>query len=394
MNPGFYIILMAQFLSALADNALLFAAIALLKDLSAPAWHTPLLQEFFIIAYIVLAPFVGPFADALPKGRVMFMSNTIKFGGCLAMWLGMPPLYAYGIVGIGAAAYSPAKYGILTEFLPHHLLVKANAWMEGTTVGAIILGAIIGGKLAMIDPYLALTVIIGLYLAAAGFNLRIPFVPIDHRMPKRNPIYALHDFWHSFNALWRDPQGKISLSVTTLFWGAGATMRLVIIAWAASALHFGLDHATQLTAMVAIGIAFGSIFAARYVKLKDSAKVLPAGIVMGLLVMSMVLVHDWRIACLMLFLIGIFSGYFVVPLNALLQHRGHILIGAGHSIAVQNFNENLGILLMIGVYTMMVRHEVSINWIVLIFGAFVSLIMAAIYCSHRRKIYGNGNNGS
>jgi len=385
MNPGFYIILAAQFLSALADNALLFAAIGLLKELSAPDWHTPLLQEFFIISYILLAPFVGPFADALPKGRVMFISNAIKFGGCLAMWLGVPPLYSYGIVGIGAAAYSPAKYGILTEFLPHHMLVKANAWMEGTTVAAIILGAIVGGTLTTISPHLALAVIAGLYLAAGGFNLRIPRVPIDHRMPKRNPLFVLHDFWHSFTALWRDPEGRISLTVTTLFWGAGATMRLVVIAWAAVALNFGLDRATQLTATVALGIAFGAVFAARYVKLEESTRVLPAGIAMGILVAAMALVHDWRIAGLLLFMIGTLAGYFVVPLNALLQHRGHILIGAGHSIAVQNFNENLGILLMIAAYTMMVKATLSIYWIVVIFGGFVSLIMSGIYHNHRRQ---------
>jgi MFS family permease len=385
MNSGFYLILAAQFLSALADNALLFAAIALLKELSAPDWHTPLLQEFFIISYILLAPFVGPFADALPKGRVMFISNAIKFAGCLAMWMGMPPLYSYGIVGIGAAAYSPAKYGILTEYLPQQLLVKANGWMEGTTVAAIILGAIVGGMLATISPHLALAVITGLYLLAAAFNLRIPHVPIDHRMPKRNPLYALHDFWHSFAALWRDPQGQVSLAVTTLFWGAGATMRLVVIAWAATALNLGLDKATQLTAMVALGIAFGSVFAARYVKLHESAKVLPAGIAMGVLVAAMVFVHDWRVASAILFVIGVLSGYFVVPLNALLQHRGHILIGAGHSIAVQNFNENLGILLMIAAYTMMVKFALPINWIVVIFGAFVSLSMTGIYRSYRRQ---------
>lgn len=383
MNRGFYTILAAQFLSALADNALLIAAIALLQQVAAPDWHTPLLQMFFIFAYIVLAPFVGSFADALPKGRVMFISNSIKFLGCLAMWLGMPPLYAYGIVGIGAAAYSPAKYGILTEYLPPHLLVKANGWMEGTTVGAIILGAILGGMVAGISPQFALMVIVGLYLAAAGFNLYIPRVAIDHRMPKRNPLYALHDFWHSLSALWRDPQGQVSLAVTTLFWGAGATMRLVVLAWAAVALNFPLEKATQLTAMVAVGIAVGSVVAARYIKLEESTKVLPAGIFMGLLVMAMTFVHDWRLAAFFLFLIGILSGYFVVPLNALLQHRGHILIGAGHSIAVQNFNENLGILLMTGLYAVMVRAEISIYWIVIMFGAFVSLVMSGIYKRYR-----------
>jgi LPLT family lysophospholipid transporter-like MFS transporter len=385
MNPGFYIILMAQFLSALADNALLFAAIALLVEMSAPEWHTPVLQGVFVISYIVLAPFVGSFADSLPKGRVMFISNAIKFIGSLAMLMGMPPLYAYGIVGIGAASYSPAKYGILTEYLPQDQLVKANGWMEGTTVAAIILGAVIGGHMASVDPRLAMIVITVLYLAAAGFNMYIPHVPIDHSIPKKTLFYLLHDFWHAFFALWRDPQGRVSLAVTTLFWGAGATMRLVVIAWAAVALSFGLDKSTQLTAMVAFGIAFGSVFAAKYVKLEESVKVLPAGILMGFLVAAMVFISEWHIAALMLFAIGVLAGYFVVPLNALLQHRGHILIGAGHSIAVQNFNENLGILLMIGAYTMMVKAEMSIMWIVLLFGAFVSLTMGIIYRLYRNQ---------
>ena len=189
----------------------------------------------------------------------------------------------------------------------------------------------------------------------------------------------LSDFWHSFKVLWNDPMGQVSLAVTTLFWGAGATLRLVVLAWAAYALNFGLDHSTQLTATVAVGIAVGSVLAARYVKLEDSIKVLPAGIVMGLLVMGMVLVHSWQIASVLLFLIGVLSGYFVVPLNALLQHRGHILIGAGHSIAVQNFNENLGILLLIGAYTLMVKADLPVNLIVLTFGLFVSLSMSVIY---------------
>ena len=385
MNRGFYTILMAQFLSALADNALLFAAIAMLARLSAPDWHTPLLQQFFIYAYIVLAPFVGPFADALPKGRVMFISNGIKFFGCLAMLLGMPPLYAYGIVGIGAAAYSPAKYGILTEYLPPHLLVKANGWMEGSTVMAIILGIVVGTWLADIDPTFAIELITALYLAAAAFNWYIPKVPRDHRLPKKDPLYILHDFWHSFNALWRDPQGQVSLAVTTLFWGAGATLKLVVLVWAVAALGFSSFHAGLLIVAVAIGIAVGSVLASRYVSLENSVKVLPAGILMGILVMSMVLLSDWRIAAFVLFLIGVLSGFFVVPLNALLQHRGHILIGAGQSIAVQNFNENIGILLLTGAYLFMVKHALSINWIVIIFGAFVSLVMTAIYRAYRKR---------
>jgi len=386
MCKGFYTLLTAQFLSALADNALLFAAIALLAKIHSPDWHTPLLQQFFVISYIVLAPFVGSFADALPKGRVMFLANAIKFIGSLAMLLGMPPLYAYGIVGIGAAAYSPAKYGILTELLPPEKLVGANGWMEGSTVIAIILGALLGGSLASHDPYFAMIFITLLYLVAAIFNIYIPKLPIDHKLPKKNPAFMLYDFWQSFKALWTDTRGQVSLAVTTLFWGAGATLRLVVIAWAASTLHFGLEQATQLMAILAVGIAAGSVVAASYIKLEESTKVLPAGIVMGVLVIIMAFVQHWQLAVVLLFIIGALAGFFVVPLNALLQHRGHELIGAGHSIAVQNFNEHIGILLMLGAYLLMVKAELPINTIVIVFGVFVSLCMTFI---HRRYKYLN-----
>ncbi len=378
MCKGFYTLLTAQFLSALADNALLFAAIALLAKIHSPDWHTPLLQQFFVISYIVLAPFVGSFADALPKGRVMFLANAIKFIGSLAMLLGMPPLYAYGIVGIGAAAYSPAKYGILTELLPPEKLVSANGWMEGSTVIAIILGALLGGSLASHDPYFAMIFITLLYLVAAVFNIYIPKLPIDHKLPKKNPAFMLYDFWQSFKALWLDTRGQVSLAVTTLFWGAGATLRLVVIAWAASTLNFGLEQATQLMAILAVGIAAGSVVAATYIKLEESTKVLPAGIVMGVLVVVMAFVQHWQVAVALLFIIGALAGFFVVPLNALLQHRGHELIGAGHSIAVQNFNEHIGILLMLGAYLLMVKAELPINIIVIVFGVFVSLCMTVI----------------
>ena len=386
MTKGFYVLLAAQFLSALADNALLFAAIALLQEMQSPNWHKPLLLQFFVISYIVLAPFVGSFADALPKGRVMFISNGIKFFGSLAMLFGMPPLYAYGIVGIGAAAYSPAKYGILTELLPPSKLVSANGWMEGSTVIAIILGAIFGGHLASINTQMAMIVITSLYLIAAAFNTFIPKLPIEHEIKNKNPICMMIDFYKSFFTLWRDPQGQVSLAVTTLFWGAGATLRLVVIAWAGIALGFGLDLATQLTAWVALGIALGSVIAARYISLENSIKVMPAGILMGFFVIIMVFIKEWHLAAGLLFGIGVLSGFFVVPLNALLQHRGHLLIGAGHSIAVQNFNENLGILLVSGAYTLMVKANIHINHIVVIFGLFVILSMTVINQLYRHHL--------
>ena len=385
VSKGFIPLLIAQFLSALADNALLFAAIALLAQINSPHWHQPLLLQFFVISYIILAPFVGGIADAYPKGLVMFYSNAIKFVGSLSMLLGMQPLYAYAIVGVGAAAYSPAKYGILTELLPPKELVMANGWMEGSTVFAIILGSIIGGALAQFDPLVAIIIITGLYLLAAIFNRYIPALPVDHKLPKKNPLYMIKDFWHAFKVLWKDPEGQLSLAVTTLFWGAGASLRLIVIAWAGYALHFNLEESTRLTAMVAFGIAIGSVIAARYISLKDSVKVLPAGILMGGFVMTMTIIHDWQIAALIFLFIGALCGFFIVPLNALLQHRGHILIGAGHSIAVQNFNENIGILLLSGTYTWMVREEFSINTIIILLGLFVSVTMLAIY-KHYKKI--------
>ncbi len=383
MHPKFYIILIAQFLSALADNALLFTAIAILTAINAPDWHIPLLQQFFVISYIIFAPFVGSIADAFPKGAVMFFSNIVKVIGCAAMILGIPPLYAYGIVGIGAAAYSPAKYGILTELLPSSELVKANGWMEGSTVTAIIFGAILGGVLASSNLEFAMWVISAIYLAAAFFNYFIPKLPIDHKIEQKTLTFMLKDFSHAFLTLWKDPLGQVSLAVTTLFWGAGATLRLVVLTWAAITLSFNIEQATQLIATVAIGIAVGAIIASRFISLEKSTKVLPAGIVMGFLVIAMVFVTDWKVAALLLFLIGAVSGYFVVPLNALLQHRGHYLIGAGHSIAIQNFNEHIGILIMLGCYLMMLKANISINAITVVFGLFIIITMSIINSVYR-----------
>ncbi len=399
MNLGFYIILAAQFLSALADNALLFAAIAVLKDLNSPGWHTPVLQQGFIVSYIVLAPFVGAFADSLPKGRVMFISNIIKLAGCIAMLVGVHPLLAYGLVGLGAAAYSPAKYGILTEYLPREQLVKANSWMEGLTVAAIVLGAVVSGILISPDvstpilnslniPHLdsaaelGIVAIVVIYVAAAIFNLYIPYVPIEHRPFSRSPIFLVKDFWHCFRLLWKDPLGQVSLAVTTLFWGAGATLRLLVLAWAAIALNYDIGDGAKLTAWVAIGIAIGSVLAAKLVKLENSVKVLPVGIAMGLMVLVMIPITNSTLATFLLIAIGAMGGYFVVPMNALLQHRGHLLMGAGRSIAVQNFNENLSIFAMLGLYAVMEKLEFSIYLIITVFGLLLAGIMTALYKRH------------
>jgi MFS family permease len=400
MNRNFSIILAAQFFSSLADNALLFAAIALLKNLAAPSWQIPVLQQFFVFSFIALAPFVGAFSDALPKGQVMFISNCVKILGCLAMLLGMHPLLAYGFVGIGAAIYSPAKYGILTEYLPANRLVWANGWMEGLTVAAIIFGAIFGGllignhiELQVVQqhaasgqtdsaPEFAIRVILVIYFVAAVLNYYIPKLPIEHSLSDRSPGFLMADFWRTFILLWKDPLGQVSLAVTSLFWGAGTTLRFIILAWAAVALKFNLEQATQLTAVVAVGLAIGSVLAAKSVPLEHAVKVLPLGIAMGFAVSGMVLVSHWQMAVLMLIVIGILAGSFLIPMNALLQHRGHQLMGSGHSIAVQNFNENLSILMMLGAYALMIDIGFSVNTIVFVFGLFISLTMGLITQKH------------
>ena len=403
MNRSFNIILAAQFFSSLADNVLLFAAIALLKHMDAPAWEIPVLHQFFVFAFIVLAPFVGALSDAMPKGRVMFISNSIKMIGCITLLFGIHPLFAYGFVGIGAALYSPAKYGILTECLPPQRLVWANGWMEGLTVAAIILGAIFGGLLighrvevqvvqqlgglefnGGIDtaPEFAVIVTLGLYLVAAILNYFIPKLPIEHVLRKRTPGFLLLDFWRSFLLLWRDPLGQVSLAVTSLFWGAGTSLRFIVLAWAALALKLDLEQSTQLTALVAVGLAIGSVIAAKAVPLEHAVKVLPLGIAMGFVVVAMAIVTDWIVAMFLLVLIGSLAGSFLIPMNALLQHRGHKLMGSGHSIAVQNFNENLSILLMLGAYALMIDAGFSIYTIVIVFGLFLSVTMAWLTSKH------------
>jgi MFS family permease len=402
MKAGFYTIMAAQFFSSLADNALLIAAIKLLHELQEPEWMTPALQQCFVVSYVVLAPLVGAFADSMPKGRVMLITNTIKVAGCLLMLLSVHPLLAYAVVGFGAAAYSPAKYGILTELLPARQLVVANGWIEGTTVGSIILGVLVGGALVSekvstmllgfdvprIDtgistpPEAAIAVIMVFYAIAAIFNWYIPRTGVDHRIPSKNPFYLIREFSHCVVLLWRDRLGQISLATTTLFWGAGATLKFIVLQWAAKALGFDLSQASYLQGVVAAGIAIGAVLAAKFITLRRAVNVLPIGVAMGLIVITMIFVTKLPIAILLMVAIGGCAGFFVVPMNALLQHRGHVLMGAGHSIAVQNFNENIGILVMVGLYTMMIREGVSVNRAIVMFGVFVSAAMLLVLWRH------------
>ncbi|MES2015001.1 MAG: lysophospholipid transporter LplT [Pseudomonadota bacterium] len=402
MNRGFYTIMAAQFLSSLADNALLFVAIDLLISMNKPLALQPLLKLSFVLFYVLLAAFVGAFADSLPKGRVMFIANLIKIGGCTLLFFHVHPLLAYAVVGLGAAVYSPAKYGILTELLPPEKLVEANGWIEGLTVMSIILGTVMGGALVskagsgfllgfdfplldtMIDTTTeaALCVVVGVYVLAAWFNRRIPDTGARYEHQERNPAKLIADFANCSATLWKDKLGQISLAVTTLFWGAGATLQFIVLKWAEKSLHMTLDKATSLIGIVALGVALGAAASAKMIPLKKSLTVIPLGIAMGLVVMFMTLVHSVELAYPLLILIGILSGFFVVPMNALLQHRGHVLMSAGHSIAVQNFNENLSILTMLALYAIMITLNLNLNVIIVLFGASVAGIMYLIMRKH------------
>ncbi|MFZ9082581.1 MAG: lysophospholipid transporter LplT [Burkholderiaceae bacterium] len=400
MKKGFYAVIFAQFFSSLADNALLIATIALLIELASPDWMHPLLKLFFTASYVLLAPFVGAFADAMPKGRAMFLGNLIKIVGGVLAFVGVHPLLAYGLVGLGAAAYSPAKYGILTELLPPSQLVAANGWIEGTSVSSIILGTVLGGVLitpmawgflGSVLPYVtspaqaALVVVSLLYAIAAILNLRIPNTGIRYRQRGFHPVVMMRMFWMANQRLWTDKLGQISLSVTTLFWGAGATLQFIVLRWAEFQLGMTLDEAAILQGVVAIGIAVGALAAAKMIRLEDSCRVLILGALMGLFVPGMIFVFNTYVAIALLAFIGMLAGFFVVPMNALLQHRGHVTLSAGRSIAVQNFNENLNVLFMLAIYAGLLHFNVPINTVIVIFGACVAVAMLLVIVWYRKN---------
>ncbi len=405
MKRGFYTIMSAQFFSSLADNALFVAAVQLLRSGGAPVWQQAALVPMFALFYVVLAPFVGAFADAFPKGRVMLISNSIKVVGCLLMLFGTHPLMSYAIVGLGAAAYSPAKYGILTELLPSSQLVKANGWIEGLTIASIILGVLIGGQLVgpvlspkllafdfpMIDtsidtaPEAAICVLIFVYILAAWFNTRIPLTGVPMRPLPKKLITLLPDFWHCNTRLWRDRLGQISLSTTTLFWGVSGNLRYIVLAWAAAALGYSVTQASALVGVVAIGTAVGAVAASLRMRLDQATNVMPLGIGMGVLVILLNFIDNVWLAAPFLVLLGGLGGFLVVPMNALLQHRGHNLMGAGRSIAVQNFNEQACILGLGGFYALSTSMGMSAFGAITVFGVVVAGFMWVIKRWHERN---------
>jgi MFS family permease len=405
MKRGFYTIMTAQFFSSLADNALFVVAIELLRTHGAPNWQAAALVPLFALFYVALAPFVGAFADARPKGQVMFISNAIKVVGCLMMLWGVHPLLAYTLVGLGAAAYSPAKYGILTELLPPSQLVKANGWIEGLTIASIILGVLLGGQL--IAPYLssrllaldlpfmhtgvntppeaAIAVLVVVYALAAWFNTRIPLTGVTARPMPKNPLALLPDFWRCNTRLWRDRLGQISLATTTLFWGVSGNLRYIVLAWAGAALGYSTSQASALVGVVAVGTAVGAVVASMRMRLDQATRVMPLGIAMGILVIAMNFIDNVWVAAPFLVLLGGLGGFLVVPMNALLQHRGHNLMGAGRSIAVQNFNEQACILGLGSLYSFSTAAGLSAFVAITLFGLVVAGFMGLIALWHRHN---------
>ncbi|WP_404301277.1 lysophospholipid transporter LplT [Alicycliphilus denitrificans] len=406
MKRGFYTIMSAQFFSSLADNALFVTAVELLRTSGAPEWQRAALVPMFALFYVLLAPFVGAFADSMPKGRVMFISNAIKVVGCLMMLFGSHPLLAYGVVGLGAAAYSPAKYGILTELLPTSQLVKANGWIEGLTIASIILGVLLGGQL--VAPHVsglllgldmpgvdlgldlpaetAILALVPVYMLAAGFNLRIPLTGAPMRPMSRQLLVLLQDFWACNTRLWRDKLGQISLSTTTLFWGVSGNLRYIVLAWSAVALGYSTTQASALVGVVAIGTAAGAVLASTRTQLDKATRVLPLGVAMGLVVILMNAIHSIWLAVPFLIVLGGLGGFLVVPMNALLQHRGHNLMGAGRSIAVQNFNEQAAILCMGVLYSLFTKWGLSAYGAIAAFGLLVALVMLVILRWHAHNV--------
>jgi len=396
MPRSFFLILGVQFLSTVADNAFLIVAIARVMELDGPAWIIPLLKISFTVSYVVLAPFVGPLADAFRKGRVMLFSNALKAVAVGLLLAGVDPVLCIGLAGFGAAVYAPAKYGLIIELLPPADLVKANGYFEGVTVCAVLLGTALGGFfvspwmpdiqlagwLSLIDDESTrlLGGMVGILILTAFATALSVWVADSGR---RYDLHSIHPwelmvrFYRENNTLWVDALGGLSMGVTTLLWGVAATLQIMVLRWANEALQLPLDQAAYLQGITAVGIIAGALLASRLVALRHARKVLPLGVALGLLLPFMLVVQSVTSAALLMVLVGTLAGLFIVPMNALLQHRGVQLLTAGRSVAVQGFNENGGVLVMLAVYTVITALELPLDVVVLGFSACVTVGMLA-----------------
>lgn len=405
MPSVFYRLIAVQFISALADNALLIVAIARLVELAADNWAIPLLKLSFTLCYVFLAPFVGPLADAWPKGQVMMAANGLKACAALLLLGGVDPMLALAFAGLGAAIYAPAKYGLVIELLPAHQLVRANGFVEGSTVCAVILGTVTGGLLVSsglrqipmpdslsdfvrffaLDSTLhaGMVSLLLLYALAAVMNLGVVDSGARYPHHTRHPGAIVKRFFSENRQLWRDPLGGVSMAVTTVLWGIGATLQLIVLRWATESLGLALDKAAYLQGVTALGVVAGAALASRFISLVNAPRLLPIGMVLGLLVPAMSSIHSLVWAACLLMLVGALAGFFVVPMNALLQHRGSRLLTAGRSIAVQGFNENGGILFMTALYAAATAWRVPLHSLLWCFGLLVASAMAMVFIVYR-----------
>jgi MFS transporter, LPLT family, lysophospholipid transporter len=396
---GFALLVSAQFVSALADNALLIVAIALLELQGLAPWWAALLKFGFMLAYVLLAPFVGPMADAFAKGRVMAAMNGVKIGGVLLLMAGAHPVVALAVVGVGAAAYAPAKYGLVTELVGAARLVAANGWLEVTVVGAALVGVVLGGALvgpwwldrfeASMLPTGALTpslvALLAVYALASALNAGVPDSGARHALGTHDPRVWMREFRGANRLLWRDLDGGLSLAATTLFWGAGATLQFAVLRWAGEHLGLGLERAAYLQAAVAVGVVLGAGAAGRFVALRHARHMLCAGVALGLLLPLVAAVSEVATAVPLLALVGAVGSAMVVPLNALLQHRGVVLMSAGRSVAVQGFNENLSVLLMLTLYAASQAAGASIRATLVVFGLSIAAAITLLIVLDRRR---------
>ncbi|MBP2194837.1 lysophospholipid transporter LplT [Pantoea cypripedii] len=385
MSRSMTAVIVAQFLSAFGDNALLFATLAVLKNQFYPDWSQPILQMLFVATYILLAPFVGQMADSFAKGRVMMFANSLKLLGALIICFGFNPFLGYTLVGVGAAAYSPAKYGILGEITRGEKLVKANGLMEGSTIAAILLGSVAGGILADWHLLAALAVCALTYGLAVVANLFIPRLVAARPGQSWHFGVMLRSFIDATLLLWRNGETRFSLLGTSLFWGAGVTLRFLLVLWVPVALGISDNKTpTTLNAMVAIGIVIGAAAAAKLVTLQTVRRCMPAGVLIGVMVVVFSMQHSLLPAYLILMLIGALGGFFVVPLNALLQERGKASVGAGNAIAVQNLGENTAMLLMLGLYTVAIKLGAPAVATGIGFGAIFAVAIIVLWWKARR----------
>jgi MFS family permease len=405
MHRTFYLLLIVQFVSTIADNAFLIVAIARVIELSSAEWVIPLLKIGFTVFYVVLAPFVGPLADAIPKGRVMILANGLKVGAVMLLLNGVDPVLALLFGGLGAAIYAPAKYGLITELLPSKDLVRANGFFESTTVCAVIFGTVLGGVLiGPIMPHIELPAelshfdntptqlvagmlcLVGLNVLALCLNLGVSDSGKRYPAHSFHPLIVIRRFFSENTVLWKDPLGGISMSVTTLLWGVGATLQLIVLRWSNEALGLSLAQGAYLQGVTAFGAIAGAVLASRYVSLHQAINVLPLGIVMGMLFPAMLGVKSVAVAVLLLIVLGTLAGFFIVPMNALLQHRGCGLLTAGRSIAVQGFNENAGMLVMLAVYAVATAAQLSLHTLIWSFAVLVTGTMCILVASRQRLL--------